>query len=66
MLLSNLDSDNLQSKSFQAIGRFHLGDLVNIFRHGSLVRKQFEDTYETKLSIKGSIIYGTVSGALGL
>uniref|UniRef100_A0A2S2P1T8 DNA damage-binding protein 1 n=1 Tax=Schizaphis graminum TaxID=13262 RepID=A0A2S2P1T8_SCHGA len=62
---SNLGSGNLQSKNFHPIGRFHLGDLVNIFRHGSLVMKKFEDTYETKFSTKGSIIYGTVSGALG-
>jgi len=43
-----------------------LGDLVNVFRHGSLVMKQFENAYETQLSVQGSILYGTISGALGL
>jgi len=61
-----LVSGNYQSNHFQEIGRFHLGDLVNIFRHGSLVMKQYENSYKTQLSVQGSIFYGTISGAIGL
>lgn len=46
----------------QEIGQFHLGDLVNVFRHGSLVMQHFTDTY---VSVQGGILYGTCSGALG-
>jgi len=28
--------------------------------------KQFENAYETQVSVQGSILYGTISGALGL
>jgi len=63
---SQLVPDSFDHNNFQEIGRFHLGDLVNVFKHGSLVMKQFENTYDTQLSVQGSIFYGTVSGALGL
>jgi len=46
----------------QEIGQFHLGDQVNVFRHGSLVMQNFTDTY---VSLQGGILYGTCSGALG-
>ncbi|XP_022162336.1 DNA damage-binding protein 1-like [Myzus persicae] len=62
---SNFGSSNFRQDHFQEIGRFHLGDLVNVFRHGSLVMKQFENAYETQLSVQGSTFYGTISGALG-
>ncbi|CAI6352621.1 unnamed protein product [Macrosiphum euphorbiae] len=61
---SNFIPGDYQHNKFQEIGRFHLGDLVNVFRHGSLVMKQFENAYETQLSVQGSILYGTISGAL--
>jgi len=43
-----------------------MGDLVNVFRHGSLVMKQFTNINETQLLIQGSIFYGTMDGAFGL
>ncbi|XP_050444479.1 DNA damage-binding protein 1 [Adelges cooleyi] len=59
---STLTSDE-DRHQLQEIGQFHLGDLVNVFRHGSLVMQHFTDTY---VSTQGGILYGTCSGALGL
>ncbi|KAF6200141.1 hypothetical protein GE061_006442 [Apolygus lucorum] len=47
----------------QEVAQFHLGDLVNVFRHGSLVMQHLgESTTQTF----GSILYGTVGGAIGV
>lgn len=58
---STLTSDEARHQ-LQEIGQFHLGDMVNVFRHGSLVMQHFTDTY---VSVQGGILYGTCSGALG-
>ena len=44
------------------VGRFHLGDGVNVFRHGSLV---MQGVPETSAATQGCVLYGTVNGALG-
>lgn len=46
----------------QEVGQFHLGDMVNVFRHGSLV---MQHVGETSTPTQGCILYGTVSGAIG-
>lgn len=46
----------------QETGKFHLGDLVNVFRTGSLVMQQLLDI---QVSVQGSVLYGTCSGTLG-
>lgn len=45
------------------IAQFHLGDMVNVFRHGSLV---MQNVGERTTPTQGCILYGTVSGAIGL
>ena len=47
----------------QQTGKYHLGDFVNVFRHGSLV---MHHTIEQSTPISSSILYGTVRGAIGL
>lgn len=47
----------------QQVGRYHLGDSVNVFRHGSLV---MHHTMEQSTPITCSILYGTVRGTIGL
>ncbi|ESN93168.1 hypothetical protein HELRODRAFT_187538 [Helobdella robusta] len=47
----------------QEVGLFHLGDYVNVFKHGSLVMNQ---TGESGCSTHGSVLFGTVHGTLGL
>eukprot|EP00111_Clytia_hemisphaerica_P011207 TCONS_00032834-protein len=47
----------------QQAGRYHLGDSVNVFRHGSLV---MQHTVEQSTPISYSILYGTVRGTIGL
>jgi len=44
-------------------GRIYLGDMVNTIRHGSLVRQHLGDSI---IGTTGSILYGTLSGAVGL
>lgn len=45
------------------VAQFHLGDMVNVFRHGSLV---MQNVGEKTTPTQGCILYGTVSGAIGL
>lgn len=45
------------------VAHFHLGDMVNVFRHGSLV---MQDIGERTTPTQGGVLYGTVSGAIGL
>ncbi|XP_065647466.1 DNA damage-binding protein 1 isoform X2 [Hydra vulgaris] len=47
----------------QTIGKYHLGDFVNVFKHGSLV---MHHSTEQLTPISSSILYGTVRGAIGL
>lgn len=47
----------------QEVGQFHLGDMVNVFRHGSLVMQHLG---ESSTPTHGCVLFGTVSGAIGL
>ncbi|KAA8497681.1 DNA damage-binding protein 1 [Porphyridium purpureum] len=44
------------------VGRYHLGELVNCFAQGSLVR----DLYDQETSVQSCVLFGTVSGTIGL
>jgi DNA damage-binding protein 1 len=54
------DEDRQQ---MQECGQFHLGDMVNVFRHGSLT---MQHVFETSVPTQGCILFGTVNGAIGL
>lgn len=45
------------------VAQFHLGDMVNVFRHGSLV---MQNVGERSTPTQGCVLYGTVNGAIGL
>ncbi|KXJ71791.1 DNA damage-binding protein 1 [Aedes albopictus] len=45
------------------VAQVHLGDMVNVFRHGSLV---MENIGERTTPTSGCVLFGTVSGAIGL
>lgn len=45
------------------VAQYHLGDMVNVFRHGSLV---MQNVGERSTPTQGCVLYGTVSGAIGL
>jgi len=47
----------------QEIGLFHLGEFVNVFRHGSLV---MQNLGESTMPTQGSVLFGTVNGTVGL
>ncbi|XP_021371372.1 DNA damage-binding protein 1-like isoform X1 [Mizuhopecten yessoensis] len=50
-------------QNLQEVGMFHLGEFVNVFRHGSLV---MQHTSENSMPTQGSVLFGTVNGAVGL
>ncbi|XP_014225976.1 DNA damage-binding protein 1 [Trichogramma pretiosum] len=52
-----------ERQQMQEIGQFHLGDMVNVFRHGSLVMQHLG---ESSTPTSGCVLFGTVSGAIGL
>merc|ERR1719510_2329935 len=45
------------------VGQIHAGDMINVFRHGSLVMENLGDSSTPHT---GSILYGTVQGAIGM
>lgn len=45
------------------VAQYHLGDMVNVFRHGSLV---MQNVGERTTPTQGCVLYGTVTGAIGL
>ncbi|XP_068761921.1 DNA damage-binding protein 1-like [Montipora capricornis] len=47
----------------QEAGQFHLGEFVNVFRHGSLV---MEHPGEASSPFQGCILFGTVNGTIGI
>jgi DNA damage-binding protein 1 len=51
-----------ERQQMQEVGQVHLGDMVNVFRHGSLVMQHIG---ETSTPTQGCVLYGTVSGAIG-
>ena len=46
----------------QEVARFHIGDFVEVFHHGSLVMQGVD---ESATKTNGCILYGTVHGSLG-
>ncbi|XP_026675017.1 DNA damage-binding protein 1 isoform X2 [Ceratina calcarata] len=52
-----------ERQQMQEVGQFHLGDMVNVFRHGSLV---MQNLGESSTPTQGCVLFGTVSGAIGL
>lgn len=52
-----------ERQQMQEVGQFHLGDMVNVFRHGSLVMQHLG---ESSTPTQGCVLFGTVCGAIGL
>ncbi|GIX79235.1 DNA damage-binding protein 1, partial [Caerostris extrusa] len=47
----------------QECGHFHVAEMINVFRHGSLV---MQHPGEMTTPTQGSVLYGTVNGCIGL
>ncbi|KAI8780683.1 DNA damage-binding protein 1 [Biomphalaria glabrata] len=52
-----------ERSQMQEVGLYHLGEMVNVFRHGSLV---MHHAGENTTPVLGSVLYGTVNGAIGM
>jgi DNA damage-binding protein 1 len=62
-LRKNTDATTDEERArLEVVGEFHLGDLVNRFRHGSLVMK----TGDADTPVIPTLIYGTVNGVIGV
>eukprot|EP00127_Corallochytrium_limacisporum_P006761 Clim_evm31s235 gene=Clim_evmTU31s235 len=60
----NADAATDEERSrLEVVGEFHLGEFVNVFRHGSLVMQLPE---ESEQGIRPSLVFGTVSGMIGI
>ena len=60
-ILSAATTDE-ERQHLQEVGMYHLGEFVNTFRHGSLV---MQHPGETSTPTQGSVLFGTVNGAIG-
>lgn len=56
-------STDEERQQMTEVGQIHVGDAINVFRHGSLVMQNLGDAGTPHT---GSILYGTVFGAVGL
>lgn len=56
---ANTDEERQQ---MQDVGHFHVGDMINVFRHGSLV---MQNLGESSTPTSGCVLFGTISGAIG-
>lgn len=63
IVLSSAATSEDERQQMQEVGQFHLGDMVNVFRHGSLVMQNLGESSTPTL---GCVLFGTVSGAIGL
>jgi DNA damage-binding protein 1 len=52
-----------ERQHLQEVGQFHLGEFINVFRHGSLV---MQHPGESSTPTQGSVLFGTIHGAIGL
>lgn len=56
-------SSDEERQQMTEVGQIHVGDMINVFRHGSLVMENLGDSSTPH---SGSVLYGTVHGAIGL
>ena len=61
VLLSAASTDE-ERQQMTEVGQIHVGDQINVFCHGSLVMDNLGDSSTPHT---GSILYGTVHGAIG-
>ena len=55
-------SSDEERQQMTEVGQIHIGDMINVFRHGSLVMENLGDSSTPHT---GSVLYGTVHGAIG-
>ena len=56
-------STDEERQQMTEVGQIHVGDQINVFCHGSLVMENLGDSSTPHT---GSILYGTVHGAIGM
>merc|ERR1719336_107975 len=56
-------STDEERQQMAEVGQIHIGDHLNVFKHGSLVMQNLGDS---SIPHSGSILFGSVGGAIGL
>merc|ERR1719219_505933 len=56
-------STDEERQQMSEVGQIHIGDMINVFRHGSLVMQNLGDSTTPH---SGCVLFGTVHGAIGL
>ncbi|KAH9372452.1 hypothetical protein HPB48_011302 [Haemaphysalis longicornis] len=51
-----------ERRRLSQVAQYHLGEFVNVFRRGSLVRQNMT---ELASAVQGSVLFGTIHGAIG-
>jgi len=64
-LQRNIDASADRAR-LESTGYFHVGEFINRFRQGSLVMKMLAEGSQQDVVISHTILYGTVSGAIGI
>jgi hypothetical protein len=62
-LSNSAASTDEERQQMTEVGQIHVGDMINVFRHGSLVMENLGDSSTPH---SGSVLYGTVHGAIGM
>ncbi|XP_077558107.1 DNA damage-binding protein 1-like [Haemaphysalis longicornis] len=52
-----------ERRRLSQVAQYHLGEFVNVFRRGSLVRQNMT---ELASAVQGSVLFGTIHGAIGV
>lgn len=52
-----------ERQQMNEMGQFHVGDLINVFRRGSLV--MHHSSADTSTPTTNTVLFATVSGAIG-
>ena len=55
-------STDEERQQMTEVGQIHVGDMINVFCHGSLVMENLGDSSTPHT---GSILYGTIHGSIG-
>lgn len=63
MLVFSAATTDEERQQMPEVAQIHLGDMVNVFRHGTLA---MQNVGERTIPTNGCVLYGTVSGAIGL
>lgn len=61
--VSRAATSDEERQQMSEMGAFHVGDMINVFRHGSLVMQH--SSADTTAPVTNTVLFATVTGAIG-